>query len=374
MAEDTLYFREFSASTGFYNPATAYAGTPIHGRTGFGNLPKLYAALNRKNMRHTDNKGYPLCYVVEVEMIGNSDNGHTMEIFTAPETWVLKNAVRKWHIARNAMLERNESLGKVGEYGRTIRPYLSRSHALAGDIVPTLHALAHDNNYNTSGSTEGNVIAYSENGSAISGSTMNGGEWTYTRVASQSAYDSTEGTGNMSSAGPPVDSYALVLTGDHNGTQSNQHGAGTDNSTIRTYTHVSMMRSYLESRRNASSIIQTSDGMGTITKEPSPLADMLADSLSATESREIIQDIQREKPPYDVFSTDEDNSLTANDALDLVSKCYLSTSTTYHKDKEVIRVPMGLFHIRSSATAAIGSTSNVPEMRIRLLGIDKCQG
>jgi hypothetical protein len=330
------------------------------GRVGFGNLVKDYAALNRKNMRHTDNKGYPLCYVVEVEAIGDPGQALEVEIFTAPETWVLKNAVRKWHMARNQMLERVGALGTIGEYAKTIRPYLTVAHATHGDIRPALGRANHTSslaNAGTSTQTESSQAAVSER-------TMTGGEWTYTEVSA------TTDTEELSSGRP--DRYHLVLTGDHN------NDSGLDDGTTgntRQFTHVSMMRSYLESRRNASSIIQTAEGGGTIQDEPNPLVNLIADTVSVGEVKEIVQDLQREKPPYESFSTSANNALSGNDALDLVTSCFLSTSTSYLKDKEVIRIPMGLFHARTTASAAISdSNAIVPGLRFRLLGIDKCQG
>jgi hypothetical protein len=328
------------------------------GRVGFGNLVKDYAALNRKNMRHTDNKGYPLCYVVEVEAIGDPGQALEVEIFTAPETWVLKNAVRKWHMARNQMLERVGALGTIGEYAKTIRPYLTVAHATHGDIRPALGRANHTSslaNAGTSTQTESSQAAVSER-------TMTGGEWTYTQVAA-----TADAEGEYATA---ADRYHLVLTGDHD-----SDNGGSESSNRRFYTHVSMMRAYLESRRNASSIIQTAEGGGTIQAEPNPLVNLLADSVSTGEVKEIVQDIQREKPPYESFSTSTDNALSGNDALDLVTSCFLSTSTSYLKDKEVIRIPMGLFHARTTASAAISdSNAIVPGLRFRLLGIDKCQG
>jgi hypothetical protein len=99
------------------------------------------------------------------------------------------------------------------------------------------------------------------------------------------------------------------------------------------------------------------------------LVNLIADSVSTGEVKEIVQDIQREKPPYQAFVSTTENALAGNDALDLVSKCHLSTSTSYVKDKEVIRVPMGLMHVRTTANG-----SATPSLRFRLLGIDKCQG
>jgi hypothetical protein len=359
MAEDTLFYSSLGASKGWRNPAS---GT---GRVGFGNLAKDYAALNRKNMRHTDNKGYPLCYVVEVEAIGSTANAHTVELYTAPETWVLKNAVRKWHIARNEMLARADALGKVGEYQKTIRPYLNVAHKNAEsgmlDIVPSHYG------FGTNPQFGGGLPDYNASDD-LTGASMSRGEWTYTQIAAVTDQEIPAG----SAAGS--DTYALVLTGDHD------RGVGLETNSARSFTAVSMLRSYMESRRNATSVIQDNTGGGTIQTEPNPLINLMSDSPSIGELKEIVQDIQREKPPYDPFSVADsgENALTNNDALGLVSKCFLSTSTTYLKDKEVIRVPLGLFHVRTSATAPLlaqGQQANdSPQIRIRLLGIDKCQG
>ena len=346
MAEDTLFYQDLTSGS---NWATSIAsGGPFpSGRNGFVNLVRDYSALNRKNMRHTDNKGYGLCYFVEVEAIGSTSAGQEVQIFTAPENWVLKNAVRKWHIARNQMLERLGMLGEIGEYGKTIRPYLTKAHAAyQGDATPDLYAP----NYETTWSSGTEATS-----PAVQKAALVGGEWTYTEVANAADLDAGYTATN--------DRYHLVLTGDHDSDE------GTDSSGRRFFTHVSMMRAYLESRRNQSSIIQDATGGGTIQDEPNPLVNLMADSISTGEVKEIVQDIQREKPPYQAFVSTTENALAGNDALDLVSKCHLSTSTSYVKDKEVIRVPMGLMHVRTTANG-----SETPSLRIRLLGIDKCQG
>ena len=346
MAEDTLFYKDLT-STANWAESLGTASSPLPGgRNGFVNLVRDYSALNRKNMRHTDNKGYGLCYVVEVEGIGSTSAAQEIQIFTAPENWVLKNAVRKWHIARNQMLDRLGMLGEIGEYGKTIRPYLTVAHAAyQGDATPDLYAP----NYETTWSSGNESTS-----PAVQKAALVGGEWTYTEVAATA--DSEE------AAYSEPDRYHLVLTGDHNsddGVSGSRH----------TYTHVSMMRAYLESRRNQSSVIQDQTGGGTIQSEPNPLVNLMADSLSTGEVKEIVQDIQREKPPYQAFVSTTENALSGNDALDLVSKCHLSTSTSYVKDKEVIRVPMGLMHVRTTANG-----SATPSLRVRLLGIDKCQG
>ena len=346
MAEDTLYYKDLSAGSNWLTNANGGTVPFSGGVSGYINLPKDYAALNRKNMRHTDNKGYALAYVVEVEAIGDTSNAQEIEIYTAPENWVLKNAVRKWHIARNAMLERAGMLGKVGEYGRTIRPYLSVTHAGAqGDAIPRQFELR----ATTAGSS-------SESAAAVTQTSLVGGDWTYTEIAATA--DSEEQNYTY------PDKYELVLTGDHN----NHEGQETNNS--RMYTHVSMMRSYLESRRSPTrNMADTMEQGGVINTEPNPLLNVMSDSISIGEAKEVVRSLQSERPPYQKYLTTDGSAVGGNDALDLVSKCHLVTSTTYYKDKAVIRVPMGLMHVRATANG-----SATPTIRFRLLGIDKCQG
>ena len=346
MAEDTLYYKDLSAGSNWLTNASGGTVPFSGGVSGYINLPKAYAALNRKNMRHTDNKGYALAYVVEVEAIGNTSNAQELEIYTAPENWVLKNAVRKWHIARNAMLERMGVLGKVGEYGRTIRPYLSVTHAGAqGDAIPRQFELSPIS-----------VGSSTESSAAITQTSLVGGEWTYTELAAPA--DSEEQSIVY------ADKYKLVLTGDHN------NHSGQETNSNRMFTHVSMMRSYLESRRNPTlNTADTPEQGGVIVQEPNPLVNIMSDSISTGEGKEVVRALQSEKPPYQSFADTDTGAVGSMDVLDLVSKCHLVTSTSYYKDKAVIRVPMGLMKVRATANG-----SATPKLRIRLLGIDKCQG
>ena len=280
MAEDTLFYKELTSGTNWATSLDTDSSPLRAGRNGFVNLVRDYAALNRKNMRHTDNKGYALCYVVEVEAVGSTSAAQEVQIFTAPENWVLKNSVRKWHFARNEMLSRLGVLGEIGEYGKTIRPYLTVAHAAyQGDATPDLYAPHYETTW--SSGNEGTSPA-------VTKAALAGGEWTYTEVAAVA--DAEESNQAKS------DRYHLVLTGDHNA------DVGTNNSGGRQFTHVSMMRSYLESRRNASSIIQDQTGGGTIQAEPNPLVNILSDTVSVGEGKEIVQDIQREKASLPSFS------------------------------------------------------------------------
>ena len=90
------------------------------------NIPKIWAQVNRKNAPVTDTKGYLNTYICKVEVVSTDVLSY---LYTAPENWVLKNAVRKWHIARNE--QRAAMFGDragVSTYGKTIRPKLHHAH------------------------------------------------------------------------------------------------------------------------------------------------------------------------------------------------------------------------------------------------------
>jgi hypothetical protein len=354
MAEDTITISQFSVSRG---AAGADSGND---RVGFLNLPQAYAGINRKNMRHTDNKGYPLAYVCEVELVGDTDRGYNMEIFTAPENWVLKNAVRKWHFARLEMLRR-AGLDDLGEYAKTLRPYLNVAHynrdqAGIDSLKPSLNH-SNDVTFGTSGD-------YRASGNPVSPVAMTGGEWTYSEIAHTGYVDIDAGSSSNLGTTNIVDTYSLVLAGDH------KVGADTDGKQL--FDAVSIMRSYMESRTNPQTGSVNPDSQ--VQTDPNPLAHLLNDSLSTRETLEIAVDMQKERPPYDPFTSGTTDQLDGNDCLDLVSKCLLSTSQTYVKDKEVIRIPMGLAYVTATASGTISGGGTTPGMRIRLLGIDKCQG
>jgi hypothetical protein len=139
-------------------------------QTRYINLPKLMAKVNRKNFRHFDNKGYLLNYAVSIQQTGP---GYRSLYSTATDNWVLKNAGRKWHAARMAdFAKMGIGVKDLGEYNRTIRPYLNSAHAAGTEVV----LLDHD------------------------GDAITGGEWSYTQVAapaglnSENAFDSSSGS------------------------------------------------------------------------------------------------------------------------------------------------------------------------------------
>ena len=369
MAEDTLHYEDMTATAGASTTAMAAGANTVDpgstGREGYFNFAKDLAAINRKNYRHTDNKGYPLAYVFEVELIGDTDRGYRFGLWTAPENWVLKNAIRKWHFARMAhMASLGFDVKDLGEYGRSIRPYLNQGHfaaATAGraSLKPSLW---HSNDISYGGGSD-----YIASGATLTLNRMDGGDWTYTQLAH--TVGAVDGQTQALAEGELVDKYSLMLTGDHIASSVSGESIG-DNK----WTAVSMTRAYMESRRNPMPPDSNSPS-SAIQTNPNPLMQLMGDSASSRENLDIVQDIQREKPPYDALGTSSSDAVGGNDSINLVQKVQLSTTQSYLKDKDVIRVPAGLAYFQSTASGALsGSSTDTPSVRFKLLGIDKCQG
>lgn len=290
------------------------------------NVPKAWAAINRKNARHTDTKGYLQTYILRVEM-----QSVTMlsNIWTAPETWVLKNGVRKWHAARNKWLE---SMGaQVGEYGRTIRPYLNANHQ-----------------------TSDNSAAYYELQPVKYSGAMSGGTWDFTKVVLPQVKNDS---GSLVSDG---DDAELVLAGSH----TVATGTG-----VSRFSKISMMQSYLESRRNQIGSDLNDDTMDSIETDPSPLLQYMTGRDDYELSLEVVEALQEQAAPYSDSGSGATG--TATDATDMYAAGLLKTTATYGRDAAIIRAPGGMFEILSTNE---GSSAVIPQIQVEVLGITRSEG
>ena len=123
-----------------YYPVTT-GGTTT---TAFVNLNRDLSALNSKNMEHTTRDGHVKGYMCNVALVGSNNQQFTF--ITAPNTWKMRNAFRKFHAYRDLMFA-NAGVTKEerGRYGHTIRPYLNGQHfdaanALSSNKVLTPHS------------------------------------------------------------------------------------------------------------------------------------------------------------------------------------------------------------------------------------------
>ena len=324
MAQNTLFFQERQLTNG-----GAFKKSII-------NIPKAWAAVNRKNATVTDTKGYLNTYICKVEVVSTDVLSY---LYTAPENWVLKNAVRKWHIARNE--QRQKMLGPnspLTTYGRTIRPKLHSGHQ-----------------------TTDNTADFYELQGARRGGTVVGGQWQFTTMAHTPGVLNDDGTAGVNFE-EIADSYTLCLTG------NSVLESGHDTSVINKYSDVSMMESYLLARRNFSG---GSGGEGSddsdITPTPSPLIELMGDSNASVEVARIMDADMELQPPYDLQGAAGGFS---GDVTDRYYQGVLRTTSTYGRDSAIIRVPGGLLEVHSQGQGA----TPLPFWNIEVLGVTRAEG
>lgn len=326
MAQNTLFMQ------GRTLPA---AGTTVRDII---NIPKIWAQVNRKNAVVTDTKGYLQTYICKVEVVSTDVLSY---LYTAPENWVLKNGVRKWHLARDA--QRAAMFGdRAGRstYGRTIRPKLHSSHQ-----------------------TSDNTADYYELTGVRRGAAVTGGNWDFTQMAHTVGVLDDE-FASSTSAEEEADSYYLCLTG--NSVLEGGHTTTVQNK----YTDVSITESYLLSRRNFGPGGEESGGVDSeITPTPSPLVEFMADSSASVEVAKIMDAEMEQNPPYALQNSG--GGIPA-DVTDLYYAGALRTTETYGRDSAIIRVPGGLLELHSSNEGSAGD--RLPFWNIEVLGVTRAEG
>lgn len=330
MAQNTLFMqgRQLAAGNGT-NPGATVKDII--------NIPKIWAQVNRKNAVVTDTKGYLQTYICKVEVISTDVLSY---LYTAPENWVLKNGVRKWHLARHRRsLDMFGKLAGSSTYGKTIRPKLHSGHQTSDDTAD-----------------------YYELTGVRRGAAVTGGDWDFTQMAHSIGVLDDDTAGNAT-AEELADSYNLCLTG--NSVLESGHSDTLHNK----YTDVSITESYLLSRRNFGPGGEESGGADTeITPTPSPLVEFMADSASSVEVARIMDAEMEQNPPYALQNAG--GGIPA-DVTDLYYAGALRTTSTYGRDSAIIRVPGGLLELHSSSQVA---SARLPFWNIEVLGVTRAEG
>ena len=274
---------------------------------GYVDIARALSQVNRKHYDQVNNKGVAQTYICEIELVGAS---RVAAFYTAPETWTVKNAIKRLHIARaDSLRKAGTELRALPAYSRNLKMYLSQGHRATGTMLPSLFSPSTDNTT-----------------SPFAGLKQAGGSWLYTRLAH------TAGLEGGVALATRADDYELHLMGGHDF----QAAAGD----LQTYDSVSVVEAYLEHRRNKTVNTAASTG-DVVQEEPNPLALLMNDSVSGQEKAEIISEAQAVDPPYETAS----GSWAGTDPLDLVQAGALQTSAQAIRDRDVIRVPAGLLAI-----------------------------
>lgn len=276
------------------------------------NLGRDLATLNAKNEEVVNRDGHVEGYMVNIRVAATGPA--IVSFITAPNTWKMRNAVRKTHFLREAMFrDAGITASEQGKYGRTLRPHLTT--AQVSDSVyedPVYVAPVND----TPGSA-GTVTDYEA------------GDWSYSTLASSPSWDNTPLEDH--DALPIADTYTLAICG------SNREQA--DAGGIKSWNTIGLINSY-----NLDRMEQIPDATAdtSISGLNNPFAMLKSQSVVSGEVAEIAEEQQLEAPPYDVADDGDSTKLLFNTTV-------IMNSTESVRNVSLF-VPAGLLAVTTSAT------------------------
>jgi hypothetical protein len=277
------------------------------------NLCRDLSWMNSKNHEHSDRDGHVIGYICNVKVHGTVAN--SISLGGAPNSWKMRNSFRKWHAYRNLMFtEAGVTDSEKGRYGKTIRPYLDSS--MKGGIIK-------------------DPVGWDISGTPP----VQTQEWTYTQIAASPGF-SALGTGTDGKE--IVDVYDLNITGvnqvEHTATNGTEY-----------FTSVGMIHSYNQDRQEQP-LFDLADSSQFIAGQNNPLALLKqGGSVSGGEVMDIVEDQEREAPPYDITDSGFSTSLGIYDIMQ-INPGYDGTSSVPVLRTAQVFVPAGLLKINCTAT------------------------
>ncbi len=291
------------------------------------NLTRDLSWMNSKNHEHTDRDGHVLGYICNVKI--HSDTTAGIGLWTAPNSWKMRNAFRKWHAYRDLMFsDAGVTEAEKGRYGKTIRPYLD---------------------HNMKGGTIMDPAGWDVSGTPP----VQTQEWTYTEIAAAPGF--SEGVVGTEGAAA-VDVYELNICGKN---QSTATTSGTEY-----YSSVGMIHSYNQDRQEV--VTPTLDSQ-TIEGHNNPLALLKqGGAVSGGEVMEIVEAQELEAPPYDITDDGYSTSLVTQDIMQINPGWDGAASVPVQKTTTFF-VPAGLLLVASDVAAPNAA------LLIDVVGIVRCK-
>ena len=272
------------------------------GSTKYMNLVKDLSWMNSRNHQHTDNEGHVIGYWADIQIIAPTTAQFSFS--TAPNTWKMRNAFRKFHFARDHMF-RNAGVTRdeMGKYGRTIRPFMDQGQVSYADPAAPVEA----NTLVPLGCTDAER------------------EWTYTSLGATPGFGDTEMDAVTLDV---VDQYLLTICDDNN-------VEATDNG-IEQYSTAGMIHSYNLDRME----VVTPDAEEVISGPNNPLALLRTQSVTGGLVVDIAEDQELEAPPYDI----RDNGDSTNEIV--VDYARTNADTLSKVTLRNVFIPAGIIAMR----------------------------
>jgi hypothetical protein len=281
---------------------TYFDGVLEAGSTKYMNLVKDLSWMNSRNHQHTDNEGHVIGYWADIQIIAPTTAQFSFS--TAPNTWKMRNAFRKFHFARDHMF-RNAGVTRdeMGKYGRTIRPFMDQGQVSYADPAAPVEA----------------------NTMVPLGCTDSEREWTYTSLGATPGFGDTAMDAVTLDV---VDQYLLTICDDNN-------VEATDNG-IEQYSTAGMIHSYNLDRME----VVTPDAEEVISGPNNPLALLRTQSVTGGLVVDIAEDQELEAPPYDI----RDNGDSTNEIV--VDYARTNADTLSKVTLRNVFIPAGIIAMR----------------------------
>lgn len=301
MSQNTLLYSDLSTGNQYFN------------------LCRDLSWMNSKNHEHSDRDGHVIGYICNVKIHGTVAN--SISLAGAPNSWKMRNAFRKWHAYRDMMFTDAGVTGsEKGRYGKTIRPYLDASMK-DGTIKDPV-------GWDVSGTPPTQTQ-----------------EWTYTEIAAAPGF-ATGATGT--NAEDIVDVYELNICG------VNQVSSTAATTGAEYYSSVGMIHSYNQDRQEQP-LFDLADSSQFIAGQNNPLALLKqGGSVSGGEVMDIVEDQEREAPPYDITDNGFSTNVAISDIMQISPGWNGSASIPVLKTAQVF-VPAGILKLNASATDSSAS-------------------
>lgn len=262
------------------------------------NVARDLSRLNSKNEEITTRDGHVYGYMCEFTL-----NGGSLTLYRASNSWKMRNSFRKFHAYRDMMFDNAGVEGdEMGRYGKTMRPYLDTGHLSGTELIPQTYT------------------------SAGSDLLLDGGEWTYTELATTPIYG--EGPRPATSVETWADSFPIHIC------EENGEDVPPSESSSGTYSSVGMIHSYNLDRME----IVTPTSAETLDAPANPLAALRSSgNQAAGEILDIAIDQENELPPYD----QADNG----DSIQTVNGAFVTATSEFATVRFSAFLPAGLARI-----------------------------
>ena len=298
---------------------------PTGNTTHYLNLARDLSRINSKNEEVTTRDGHVYGYMVDIKLTGLGATA--MTILSAPNSWKMRNSFRKFHAYRNIMFENAGVEGdEYGRYGKTIRPLLDLSQEADGSL---------------------DLVPFTENSDTTTypnGWNIDGGEWTYTKLATTPIYTDAA---QIIAESRWADEFNLHIC-----EETAVQGASADESGY--YKSVGMIHAY-----NVDRMEVVTPETGEVLDGPSnPLAALISSGNQATgEVLELAIEQELETPPYDIVD--------AGDSIQTIVKGFGASTAEFPNIRFSCFLPAGLARLK------IGANNTL--MEVRVLGKVLCK-